>query len=467
MKEGHEWLTAFNSRYGQFEYLVMPFGLCNAPGTFQGYINESLREYLDVFCTAYLDDVLIYSSKEEDHASHVLQVLRRLHARGLQVNIDKCEFNTTRVKYLGMIVTTNGIEMDTEKVEAIQKWEPPSSVKDVQAFLGFANFYRRFIPEFSKKVKPLNELTKGTQYTTRSGKRKIKYGTFDWTTTCQGAFEDLKRAFTTAPVLAHYDSKLETWVETDASDFVVAGVLSQMHGEVLKPVAYFSKKMTPAECNYMIYDKELLAIVKSFETWRPELASVNEPVQVLTDHQNLEHLMTTKQLNRRQARWAEFFSEFNFRVTYRPGKEGEKPDTLTRLAQDRPKRFDDARQQHQFQTLLKADQLDDDVKKALAVIFSANSTEANEINVDSEVDVDSKVDMDSEVEKNENIVDVRDYINQNLHQHSKLQQILKQGSSSTKIAGSRIKNSLEEFLDIAYQNNEVLNSIIAAKRAGL
>ena len=121
MKEGYKWLTVFNSKYGQFEYLVMPFGLCNAPGTFQGYINESLREYLDVFCTAYLDDVLIYSNSEADHAGHVLQVLKRLHERGLQVDIDKCEFNTTRVKYLGMIVTTNGIEMDAEKVEAIQK----------------------------------------------------------------------------------------------------------------------------------------------------------------------------------------------------------------------------------------------------------------------------------------------------------------------------------------------------------
>ena len=178
MKEGHEWLTAFNNRYGQFEYLVMPFGLCNAPGTFQGYINKLLREYLDVFCTVYLDDVLIYTSKDKDHASHVLQVLKQLHERGLQVDIDKCEFNTTRVKYLGMIVITNGIEMDTKKVEAIQKWEAPSSVKDVQAFLGFANFYCCFIPEFSKKVKPLNKLTKGTQYTTRKGNKKIKYEAF-------------------------------------------------------------------------------------------------------------------------------------------------------------------------------------------------------------------------------------------------------------------------------------------------
>ena len=140
-------------------------------------------------------------------------------------------------------------------------------MKDVQAFLGFANFYRRFIPGFSSRVKSLTKLTKGTQYTTKLGNKKVKYGPFEWSKACQQAFEDLKRAFTTAPVLVHYDSSLETWVETDASDFVVAGVLSQKHGDrVLKPVAYFSKKMTPAECNYMIYDKELLAIIKIFET---------------------------------------------------------------------------------------------------------------------------------------------------------------------------------------------------------
>ena len=334
-------------------------------------------------------------------------------------------------------------------------------MKEVQAFLGFANFYRRFISDFSKKVKPLNELTKGTQYTTRKGNKKIKYKAFEWKETCQQAFEDLKRAFTTAPVLAHYDSSLETWVETDASDFVIAEVLSQMHGEVLKPVAYFSKKMTPAECNYMIYDKELLAIVKSFETWRPELASVNGPVKVLTDHQNLEHFMTTKQLNRRQARWAEFLSEFNFRISYRPGKEGEKPDTLTRLSQDKPRGVDDSQSQEQFQTLLKADQLDDDIKKALAVIFCAN--EIDEVDEVDEVDEDDVV---SEVEKDENIVDARDYMGLDLHQHSEVQQNSEQGSSSTEMARSRIGNSLEDLLHKAYQANGVLNSIIAAKRAG-
>ena len=237
-----------------------------------------------------------------------------------------------------------------------------------------------------------------------------------------------------------------------------------MHGDgVLKPVAYFSKKITPAECNYMIHDKELLAIVRSFETWRPELASVspNQPVKVLTDHQNLEVFMTTKQLNRRQARWAKFLSEFNFRITYRPGKEGEKPDTLTRLAQDWPQGFDDSCQQHQFQTLLKADQLNDDVRKALAVIFCAN--EVDEVD---EVDEIDEVDEVDEVE-NENIVDVRDYTGLDLRQHTSEEQISEQGFFSTEMARSRIEDSLEDLLDRAYQNVKVLDSIIAAKQAGL
>ena len=340
----------------------------------------------------------------------------------------------------------------------------------MQAFFEFANFYCRFIPGFSKKVKPLNKLTKGTQYTTRSGNKKIKYGVFQWTSECQKAFKDLKRAFTTAPVLAHYNSSLETWVETDASDFVIARVLSQKHGEVLKPVAYFSKKMTPAECNYMIYDKKLLAIVKSFETWRPELASVspNQLVKVLTNHQNLEVFMTTKQLNRRQAKWAEFLLEFNFKITYRPGKEGEKPDMLTRLAQDKPKGVDDFRQQHQFQTLLKPEHLDDNLRKAFAVIFCANTT-ANDVvdKLADEVDEVDEVDVNSEVDENENIVDVRDYTGLDLRQHTSEEQNSELSSFSTKIAWSRIGNSLENLLDEAYQNNKVPNSIIAAKRAGL
>ena len=145
-----------------------------------------------MFCTVYLDNVLIYSTKEENHASHVLRVLRRLHEQGLQVDIDKCEFSTTRVKYLGMIVTTNGIEMDTEKTDAVQRWEAPTSVKEVQAFLGFANFYRQFIPSFLKVSQPLVDAMKKSQYVTKSGRKKVKYQPFEWTEVRNKAFEDLK-----------------------------------------------------------------------------------------------------------------------------------------------------------------------------------------------------------------------------------------------------------------------------------
>ena len=211
----------------------------------------------------------------------------------------------------------------------------------------------------------------------------------------------------------------------------------------------------------MIYDKELLAIVKSFESWRPELASVNKPVKVLTDHWNLEHFMTTKQLNRRQARWAEFLSEFNFKISYRPGKEGEKPDTLTRLAQDKPRGINDSRQQHQFQTVLKASQLDKDIKKALAVMFYADK-----VNGVNEVDEVDEVDVDSEVDENENIVHMRDHTGLDLYQHTSEEQNSRLNSSSTKMAGSRIKNLLDDLLDKAYQNDEIVNSIIKAKQEG-
>ena len=398
IKEGQEWLTAFNTRYGQFEYLVMPFGLCNAPSTFQSYINNSLREYLDYFVTAYLDDVLVFSETETEHIEQVLKVLRRLKERGLQLDIDKCEFSVSEVKYLGMFVGVNGVRMDPEKVTAILEWKTPASVKEVQSFLGFANFYRRFIERFSEKVKCLTELTRGEQYGTKGGKRRTKYQDFVWTTECQQAFEDMKISFTSAPILAHYDPRLETWVETDASDFVVSGILSQMHEGVLKPVAYFSKKMSPAECNYEIYDKELLAIVESFVIWRPELAGVEQSTKVYSDHKNLETFMTLKQLNRRQVRWAEMLAEYNFRIMYRPGKQGGKPDALTRREQDLPMDAEDDRTRYQYQVLLKENQLDDEVKQDLKLYVTTRSM-ANRERVEDNITTDSSDQIrDEEVE---------------------------------------------------------------------
>ena len=348
IKEGQEYLTAFRTRHGLFEYLVLPFGLCNGPATFQSYINESLRGYLDEFCTAYLDDILIYSENELEHTEHVRKVLQRLAEFGLQVDVTKSSFYATEVKYLGLIISTEGIRMDPEKIRTITEWPEIKNLRDVQSFLGFANFYRRFIYNFSRIVMPLTRLTK-------------KDVPWEWTSECQKAFDTLRTAFTSDVVLAHYDPEKRIVVETDASDYVSAGILSQYDDdEVLRPIAYFSRKHTPAECNYEIFDKELLAIVRAFENWRPELEGSAYPIDVVTDHKNLEYFTTTKLLSRRQARWAEFLSRFDFQIRYRPGKQGGKPDALTRRTADLPIEGDltDPRNEIRNRPLLKLASLD-------------------------------------------------------------------------------------------------------------
>ena len=339
--KGDEWLTAFRTRYGLFEYLVMPFGLANAPSTFQHYVNDALRPYLDVFCTAYIDDILIYSQNPNEHRKHVELVLQAMREAGLQLDVDKCEFHQTEVLYLGLIISREGVRMDPKKVEAIVSWETPRNVKDVRAFVGFANFYRRFIDAFSKIVAPLIRLTR-------------KDVPFAFDEACKTAFESLKQAFTSAPILRHFDPDAPCVVEADSSDHVTGGILSQYDPDgVLHPVAYFSKRLSPTECNYEIYDKELLAIIRCFEQWRPELEGAAFPIQVLSDHKNLQYFCTTKQLSHRQARWSEYLSRFRFKITYRPGNQGGKPDALTRRSQDASAQ-EDARL-HRKQTLLRPD----------------------------------------------------------------------------------------------------------------
>jgi len=272
----------------------MPFGLTNAPADFQRFINETLALFLDHFTSAYLDDVLIYSDTMEEHTRHVHRVLERLTDAGLHLKPEKCEFHKTEVKYLGLIIGADGIKMDPSKVETVKAWPPPKNLRDVRALLGFANFYRRFVKGYSKVVEPLTWLTRKGQ-------------PFKWETKQQESFDGLKTSFTTALILRRFDHHRNIVVETDASDFVSAAVLSQYDDEgTLHPVAFFSKKHSPAECNYEIYDKELMAIVRAFEEWRAELQSVENPISFLTDHKNLEYFTMTKLLNHRQARWRSF-----------------------------------------------------------------------------------------------------------------------------------------------------------------
>src|SRR5438046_1827695 len=213
--EGDEWKTAFRTRYGHFEYLVMPFGLCNAPATFQSYINDALREFLDEFCIAYLDDVLIYiDGSLEDHIHHVHQVLQRLLDNGLYVKLEKCEFHVQETKFLGFIISPDDIAMDSDRIAIIVDWSISKSQHDILVFLGFANFYRRFVEAYSRVVLPLTNLLRKSQH-------------FLWTNCAQEAFDTLKKLFTNAPILKHFDPNLPTTLHTDSSGAAISGIISQ------------------------------------------------------------------------------------------------------------------------------------------------------------------------------------------------------------------------------------------------
>lgn len=320
IRPGDEWKTAFRTRYGHFEYRVMPFGLTNAPAVFQHLMNDIFREYLDQFVVVYLDDILIFSPDVVSHTTHVRLVLTKLREHGLYAKLEKCEFHCSSVEFLGYIISPTGITMDKRKIAAICDWDAPKRVKDVQSFLGFANFYRRFIKGFSTLAQPLVSLTRKDQ-------------PFQWTQREQHAFASLQEAFTTAPVLLHPDPRKPFQVETDASDYAIGAVLSQPDASgAFHPVAFYSRKFTAPEINYPIYDKELAAIIAAFEEWRPYLAGAQHRVQVLTDHKNLVYFTTTRTLNRRQARWSTFLADYDFEILFQPGTRHGKADALSRRA---------------------------------------------------------------------------------------------------------------------------------------
>ena len=330
--EGDEWLTAFRTRFGLFEWLVTPFGLANAPSTFQRYINWTLRDLLDDFVTAYIDDILVFTDGSlKEHRQQVRSVLQRLREAGLQVDIDKSEFEVKSTKYLGFIVEAGkGIRMDPAKIKAIQEWQAPTTAKEVRQFLGFANFYRQFIRDYSAVVRPLTNLMR-------------KDVAFEWNDAADQAFRKLKNLFITEPALVPFDPKRKTIMETDSSGYANGGTLSQYDDEGrLRTCAYYSRKLNPVECNYEIHDKELLAIIDCLKQWEAELMSLEAPFTIVTDHNNLRYFTKIQRLNERQMRWQILLSRFNFELVYRPGSQAFRPDALSRRPQDMPKdKYDD------------------------------------------------------------------------------------------------------------------------------
>jgi transposase InsO family protein len=316
MKEGEEWKTAFRTRYGHYEYTVMPFGLTNAPATCQALINDVLREHLDIFVIAYLDDILIYSKNEKEHKDHVRTVLSLLQAHSLLVDPDKCEWHKEELEFLGHIVGKNGVKMSPTKIQVVKDWPTPKTVKEIQAFLGFVNFNRQFIQNFSKIAIPLTALTK-------------KETPFEWTKKQDEAFETLKNACIEPPVLVAFRSGEPLRFETDASDLAIGMCAKQERDGKWHPIAYHSRKFNSAEENYDVHDKELLAIVVSLEHWRIYAESCSELI-IFSDHKNLVNFTTTKTLNRRQVRWSEQLGQYKFKIVYTPGKDNGRADALSR-----------------------------------------------------------------------------------------------------------------------------------------
>jgi hypothetical protein len=294
------------------------------PSTFQRMINGIFCDLLDEGVITYLDDILIYSEDEKSHIDIVRRVMECIRKAKLCVSINKSVIHQREVVFLGYHISESGISMTSDKVEAVKSWPVPRNVKDVQAFLGFANFYRRFIQGFSKVCKPLTDLTR-------------KGNAFAWSAVCEDAFQLLKKLFTEGPILAHFDADRPTRVETDASDFALGAVLSQLCDDgKWHPVAFHSRKFQPAEINYDVHDKEMTAIMAAFKEWEHLLRSTGDQVVVYSDHKNLEYFNSSKILNRRQHRWAEFLQPFNFKVVYREGRLNEKADVLSRRRDYRP-----------------------------------------------------------------------------------------------------------------------------------
>ncbi|KAK3557192.1 hypothetical protein QTP70_024679 [Hemibagrus guttatus] len=264
--------------HGHYEYCVMPYGLTNAPAVFQALINGVFQDLLGKGVIAYIDDILVYSTSMEEHVRHVREVLTRLQRHHLYVKLEKCEFHRTTVTFLGYVISRQGVEMDAFKVRAVTEWPAPATVWELQHFLGFANFYRKFIRNYSSVAGPLTSLLRG------------KPKRLAWMDQARAAFQQLKNCFTMAPILRHPDPDLPFVVEVDASSSGLGAVLSQRHGEPekLHPCAFYSRKLTAAEANYDVGNRELLSIKAALEEWRHWLEGARHPFQVLTDHRNLE-----------------------------------------------------------------------------------------------------------------------------------------------------------------------------------
>ena len=319
IKEGDQWKAAFKTNKGLFEPVVMFFGLCNSPPTFQAMMNEIFADMIaEGWLEIYMDDMGIHSDNLEEHQRRTLRVLRRMEENDLYLKPEKCTFDARQMEYLGLIITPGKIEMDPTKLAGIRDWPTPTTVKHVRSFLGFANFYRKFIGHYAEIAKPLNNLT-------HLDKK------FEWDEETENAFQALKSAFAKTPVLIMPDSTKPFLLECDASKWALGAVLKQqdMNGD-WHPCGFISRTFDQTQRNYDVGDRELLAIITALETWRHYLQGSPHPVTVFSDHKNLTYFKSPQKLNRRQARWNLTLSQYDLKLVHIPGQKMVQSDALSR-----------------------------------------------------------------------------------------------------------------------------------------
>jgi hypothetical protein len=305
--------TAFSTRYGLYEYLVMSFGLTIAPAYIMYLMNSVFMTELDKFVVVFIDDFLVYYKNEEEHAEHLRIVLQRLRDHKLYAKFSKFEFWLDSVKVLGHTISNEGISVDPSKVQEVMDWKPPKFVHQIRSFFGLAGYYRRFVPDFSRIAKPMTELLK----------KRVK---FVWDEKCENAFQTLKQYLTSAPVLAQPDNSKPYEVYCDASVTGLGCVLMQEN----RVIAYASRALHPHEKNYPTHDLELAAFVHALKIWRHYLMGTR--CNIYTDHKSLKYIFTQADLNMRQKRWLELIKDYDLEVHYHPGKANVVADALSRKA---------------------------------------------------------------------------------------------------------------------------------------
>jgi len=325
MKEQDIEKTAFTCCFGLYEYVVMPFGLKNAPPTFQRMMNELFMDYLYDWMIVYIDDILIYSRTFEEHMEHLKIVFEILAKSNLMMKLKKCKFLERNIEFLGHIVGNDGIKVDPAKIEKVKDLKVPTDRRGVRSILGLCSYYRKFVKDFSKIARPLNELLKTNEEDKNNRNPKV-----EWNDERQKAFETLKQKLIEAPILQPPNYEKEFILITDASGYGLGAVLSQLNNEGREIViAYASKSLNDTEIRYPITDKECLAIVWGIRYWHKYL--IRGRFKIFTDHSALKTLQSAKVPLGRRGKWMMELQQYDFTIEHKSGKENTNADALSRI----------------------------------------------------------------------------------------------------------------------------------------